>query len=83
MTDKDGSTHEDQLIDARGLACPLPVLRLRKTLLGVAAGTCVTLLATDRAARRDVPAYCAASGHAVIAQSEDGPVLRFVVRKNY
>ena len=46
-------------IDARGLLCPLPVLRLRTRLLGQPPGTRVTLLATDRAALVDVPPFCA------------------------
>ena len=54
-------------IDARGLLCPLPVLRLRKRLLGQPPGTRVTLLATDRAALVDVPHFCAEAGHRLIA----------------
>jgi len=68
------------VIDARGLNCPLPVLRLRKRLQGLGAGSIVELLATDRAALRDVPSFCAAQGHAVSAEEVDG-VLRFRVRK--
>lgn len=49
-------------IDARGLLCPLPVLRLRKHLLAQPPGTRVTLIATDRAALIDVPHFCANRG---------------------
>ena len=68
------------LIDARGLNCPLPVLKLRKILTGLPSGADVELLATDRAALRDVPAFCRAHGHEV--QTFDEPhVLRFCVHK--
>ncbi len=68
------------VIDARGLNCPLPVLRLRKRLQSIAAGQTVELIATDRAALRDVPAFCASQGHAVATLSDAGE-LRFCVRK--
>ncbi|WP_347267333.1 sulfurtransferase TusA family protein [Paracoccus sp. (in: a-proteobacteria)] len=57
-------------IDARGLLCPLPVLRLRKRLLDLPRGTRVTLLATDPAALIDVPHFCAESGHRLIASRQ-------------
>ena len=60
-------------IDARGLLCPLPVLRLRKSLLALPPGACVTLIATDRAAMIDVPHFCAESGHRLIARRELAP----------
>ena len=62
-----------QRIDARGLLCPLPVLRLRKHLLAQAPGTRVTLIATDRAALIDVPHFCAESGHVLIGTHETAP----------
>ena len=68
-------------IDARGLNCPLPVLRLRKRLKDLPGGTIVELRATDRAAWRDGPAFCEAQGHTVMDQAEEGQVLRFIIRK--
>ncbi|MCA0200654.1 MAG: sulfurtransferase TusA family protein [Proteobacteria bacterium] len=71
-------------IDARGLSCPLPVLRLNKTLKGISGPAEVVLLATDPAALRDVPAFCGAHGHEVIhslAQSPQGEFFKFRIRK--
>ena len=67
-------------IDARGLACPLPVLRLNKVLKDLPAGAEVVLLATDRAALKDVPAYCASHGHAV-SQAPEADFFKFLIRK--
>lgn len=53
-------------VDARGLLCPLPVLRLRKRLLTAPRGQVVVLLATDPAAAIDVPHFCAESGHELL-----------------
>lgn len=60
-------------IDARGLLCPLPVLRLRKRLLALAPGSVVTLIATDRAAAIDVPHFCAEQGHRLIGTQDTAP----------
>jgi tRNA 2-thiouridine synthesizing protein A len=49
-------------VDARGLRCPLPVIRLAAATREAAAGTVVTVLATDPAARHDVPAWCRMRG---------------------
>ena len=57
-------------IDAIGLLCPLPVLRLRKALQRVPAGGLVRLLADDPMARIDVPHFCAGAGHALISVQE-------------
>ncbi|MFS4438760.1 sulfurtransferase TusA family protein [Paracoccaceae bacterium GXU_MW_L88] len=70
-------THE---IDATGLLCPLPVLRLLKALRAAAPGTRVTLLADDPAARVDVPHACGEQNWVLLSQS-DGPPWRFVVEK--
>jgi len=57
-------------IDAIGLICPLPVLRLRKALEGVASGVAVRLLADDAVAVVDVPHFCAEAGHRFIEMEE-------------
>ena len=74
-------THAElRIVDARGLACPLPVLKLRKALRLAEPGAIWVLLATDPAAARDVPSFCASAGHEVVAQSRDGKDLRFEIR---
>lgn len=72
----------DTEIDARGLLCPLPVLKLRKALNGVDAGGVVALLATDKAAVIDVPHYCAESGNKLISQQDMGDHTRYRVEKS-
>jgi len=71
-------THE--VIDAVGLLCPLPVLRLRKRLEALPPGAVVVLEATDRAALLDVPHFCAEAGHHLADTREAaGGRLRFTV----
>ena len=68
-------------IDALGLLCPLPVLRLRKRLQPLAPGTRITLIADDPAAVIDVPHFCNESGHLLVDTQEDAGQLRFTVEK--
>jgi len=69
---------EPELIDARGLKCPLPVLKLEKKLEGLAQGSLLSVLATDPMAAIDIPLYCRQRGHACEASTE-GEVLRFEI----
>jgi len=70
----------DRLIDARGLKCPLPVLKLEKLLATLPPGTALTVLATDPMARVDIPLYCRQHGHDCVVTSE-ADVLRFAIVK--
>ena len=69
---------EPDVLDARGLRCRLPALKLEKRLAELPAGTRLTVLATDPIARIDIPLYCTQNGHAYI-ESRDGDVLRFEI----
>jgi tRNA 2-thiouridine synthesizing protein A len=73
--------NDEQLVDACGLLCPLPVLKLRKKLQSVPSGTLLQLLATDPAAVVDVPHFCMESGHELVEINDDGTVTTYSVRK--
>ena len=68
----------DTVVDARGLKCPLPVLKLEKALAGTGAGERLTVLATDPVARIDIALYCRQHGHE-LTMSEEGAVTRFEI----
>lgn len=68
-------------LDARGLLCPLPVLKARKSLKALPIGAELHLLADDPAAIVDVPHYCAESGNELLRQVDDGPAQLYVIRK--
>ncbi|MFQ5438611.1 MAG: sulfurtransferase TusA family protein [Paracoccaceae bacterium] len=70
----------DQDLDATGLLCPLPVLKIRKRLLSMARGKVLRVLADDPAAMIDVPHFCAEQGHDLIGQSGDAPQV-YLIRK--
>ena len=72
---------EPETIDAVGLLCPLPVLKLRKRMKPLASGDVIVLRADDPAAVIDVPHFCAEAGHELIETVEDGATTLYRVRK--
>lgn len=73
-------TTEPETIDARGLKCPLPVLKMEKRLAALPAGAQLIVLATDPMAKVDIPLHCRQHGHDCTLHAE-GDVLRFAITK--
>ena len=69
-----------EILDARGLKCPLPVLKTEKSLAALPAGGRLDVLATDTVARLDIPLYCRQHGHACDVMAMDGG-FRFAITK--
>ena len=65
-------------LDARGLLCPLPVLKARKRLQSLGQGEVLEMLADDPAAFVDVPHFCAEQGHELLEtrSAEDATLYR-------
>ena len=59
-------------LDARGLLCPLPILKARKRLKGLAQGDVLRMRADDPAARIDVPHFCNESGNILREANDQG-----------
>lgn len=70
----------EAVVDARGLKCPLPVLKMEKALGTLAPGAALTVLATDPMAKIDIPLFCTQQGHGCDF-AHDGDVLRFEIVK--
>jgi tRNA 2-thiouridine synthesizing protein A len=68
-------------VDARGLMCPLPLLRLKKALVGLEVGARIRILATDPAARLDFGVFLEQAGHQQITCVEEEGVLIFLIEK--
>ena len=71
----------DLTIDAIGLLCPLPVLRLRKRLGQLKSGQIACLLADDPAAAIDVPHFCTEQGHAFLGDQPHQQATAYFIRK--
>ncbi len=68
-------------LDARGLKCPLPVLKARRALQGVTPGGLLRVLATDPGAVKDFAHFCETTGCELVESGREGEVLRFLLRK--
>jgi tRNA 2-thiouridine synthesizing protein A len=71
----------DLEVDARGLLCPLPILRLARAFRGAPDGSIARLLATDPAAVEDVETFCREGGHELLSTERDGTGYLFRVQK--
>ena len=71
----------DEKLDALGLLCPLPVLKARKRLIGMADNSVLQLVTDDPAAVIDVPHFCKESGHELLEQKKHGTHFTFVIKK--
>jgi tRNA 2-thiouridine synthesizing protein A len=70
-------------VDARGLRCPVPVIRLGAAIRELAPGSLVRLLATDPAARSDVAAFCRMRGHELVEMvDDDAGQTAYLVRRS-
>ncbi|MEL6957909.1 MAG: sulfurtransferase TusA family protein [Pseudomonadota bacterium] len=71
----------DLQVDARGLKCPLPVLRAGKVLRGQSTGTVIEVLADDPMAQVDMPHFCAEAGHLLLSMDDQGDHHRFLIER--
>lgn len=71
----------DQTLDAKGLNCPLPILKAKQALTGLPAGATLEVLATDPGSVKDFEAFCRTTGNELVEKSDDGRVFRFVLRR--
>lgn len=71
----------DVTLDAKGLMCPLPVLKARKALRGVPPGGTLEVWATDPNSPLDFTDFCAATGAILLAQEAEAGVFRFLLRR--
>ena len=68
------------LLDARGLACPLPVLKAKKAIRKVAPNGLLKVLSTDPGSVADFQAFCEVTGHRLETHGEADGVFEFVIR---
>ena len=71
----------DQTLDAKGLNCPLPILKAKKALSTLPPGGTLEVLATDPGAVKDFEAFARTTGHELIESTTEGNVFRFVLKR--
>ena len=73
--------HFDKELDARGLNCPLPILRAKKALTDLRSGQVLKVLATDPGAVKDFQAFSRQTGHELMSHAEANKEFTFFMRK--
>jgi tRNA 2-thiouridine synthesizing protein A len=68
-------------VDARGLSCPMPIVRTAQAIKTIASGELVEVLATDKGSVKDFAAWSRTTGHELVEQAADSGVYRFVLRR--
>ena len=71
----------DQDLDCEGMICPLPVLKARKVLIGLAPGVVLRVRATDGMAAVDLPHFCTQAGHAFLGAEPMGAATAYFLRR--
>ena len=71
----------DQELDTRGLSCPLPILKTKKSLNGLASGQVLKIVATDPGSVKDMQAFAKQTGHALLSSNEENKTFVFYMRK--
>lgn len=74
-------TDFDSELDARNLACPLPVLRAKKAIAEMSSGQTLKLIATDPGSVKDFDAFCNQTGNELVSSTEQGGEYHFLIKK--
>jgi tRNA 2-thiouridine synthesizing protein A len=70
-----------QTVDAKGLSCPMPIVKTAQAIKTVDSGAVIEVLATDAGSVKDFAAWCRSTGNELVEQTVDGTVYRFVIRR--
>jgi tRNA 2-thiouridine synthesizing protein A len=68
-------------VDAKGLSCPMPIVRTAQAIKPLPSGALIEVLATDPGSVKDMAAWCRSTGNELVEQSTEAGVFRFVIRR--
>ena len=71
----------DHTLDAKGLNCPLPILKARKALKDVGPGETLEIVSTDPGSVADFEAFCRQTGNELLESTNDDSIFRFLIRR--
>ncbi len=70
------------LLDAKGLACPMPIVKTKKAMNGLESGQVLEVQATDKGSKADIKAWAESTGHHYLGTVEEGDILKHYLRKS-
>ena len=71
----------DNVLDAKGLSCPMPLLRTKKEMGKMGAGEVLQVDGTDPGSRNDIPGWCERAGHEYLGEKEESGYISFFIKK--
>lgn len=71
----------DKLLDAKGLACPMPIVKTKKEMKDMESGQVLEIHTTDQGAKSDLTAWAKSTGNELLEHREEGNVLKFWIKK--
>ncbi|MCM3715896.1 sulfurtransferase TusA family protein [Halalkalibacter oceani] len=71
----------DKVLDAKGLACPMPIVKTKKAINEMESGQVLEIHATDKGAKNDLSAWAKSGGHELLSDTEEDSVLKFWIKK--
>ncbi|TVP83832.1 MAG: sulfurtransferase TusA family protein [Alkalicoccus sp.] len=71
----------DKVLDAKGMACPMPIVKTKKAMNDIDSGQVLEIHATDQGAKADLTAWSKSGGHELMDHSEEDGVLKFWIKK--
>lgn len=71
----------NRTLDAKGLSCPMPLLRTKKEIDKIKSGEILEVLGTDPGSRNDLPGWCTRAGHEFVGEREESGYFRFFIKK--
>jgi tRNA 2-thiouridine synthesizing protein A len=71
----------DKILDAKGLACPMPIVKTKKAINELESGQVLEIHATDKGAKSDLAAWAKSGGHELLKDTEEDGVLKFWIKK--
>ena len=71
----------DKLLDAKGLACPMPIVKTKKSMNDMETGQVLEIHATDKGAKADLAAWSRSGGHELVQSTEENGVFKFWIKK--
>ncbi len=71
----------DQVLDASGLNCPLPILKTKKELTKMNGGQILEVISTDAGSVKDIEAFCNQTGNTLLSSAEEGGKYIFKIKK--
>lgn len=73
--------NSDETLDCQGLSCPMPIIKLAKTMKKMPSGKVLEMLGTDPGSKEDVPKWCAKTGNEFVESVEENGIYKYYIRK--